>query len=331
MDPRDPPDPRRDDRDQRARYGSHRYPSERYGSARGEPPSEAGSGDRRSSRLGRRDYDQSYRESESNALTRNMGGGPDLFEPTRGGGRYSRAGHGEELREPGTSYGHASGYAGGRRGEGQHEDSFQPDHDRPAAAFPSGRGDRGADYGGGGYGGNYRGHERSAQRAEAGWRNQGHGSRQGAGGGSLGSPQQDFGRGEGHGALGSGFPGEHASPSLAIGGWAQPTAYGPSPGLGEHRGRGPKSYRRSDERLKEDICERLTDDPHIDASGIEVEVDDGAVTLSGSIGNRWMKYHAEEIVDRCRGVHEIHNRLSCPRSGTGSRDDQGDSGSPRPH
>ena len=36
--------------------------------------------------------------------------------------------------------------------------------------------------------------------------------------------------------------------------------------IGAHRGRGPKGYRRSDERIREDVCERLTEDPFIDAS-----------------------------------------------------------------
>src|SRR5262249_30469691 len=35
-----------------------------------------------------------------------------------------------------------------------------------------------------------------------------------------------------------------------------------------YRGRGPKGFARTDERLKEIVCERLTDAPHIDASEI---------------------------------------------------------------
>src|SRR5437867_195160 len=43
------------------------------------------------------------------------------------------------------------------------------------------------------------------------------------------------------------------------------------------RGVGPKGYLRSDERLTEVICERLTDDARIDASDITVAVRDGKV------------------------------------------------------
>src|SRR5215471_11804457 len=43
-------------------------------------------------------------------------------------------------------------------------------------------------------------------------------------------------------------------------------------GGGQHTGRGPKGYQRSDERIREDICERLTQHSAIDAGEIEVEV-----------------------------------------------------------
>jgi hypothetical protein len=41
---------------------------------------------------------------------------------------------------------------------------------------------------------------------------------------------------------------------------------------GRHAGRGPKAYRRSDERITEDVCDRLTQHPHIDATDIAVTV-----------------------------------------------------------
>jgi osmotically-inducible protein OsmY len=76
-----------------------------------------------------------------------------------------------------------------------------------------------------------------------------------------------------------------------------------------HRGRGPKGYRRSDERLKEIICERLTEDPFIDASDITVDVSNGAVTLQGSVLARPQKHAAEDLVAEVAGVAEIHNEL----------------------
>lgn len=77
-----------------------------------------------------------------------------------------------------------------------------------------------------------------------------------------------------------------------------------------HRGRGPKGYRRSDELLKEIICEMLTDDPMIDARNVEVEVTSCEVTLRGSVEERQQKYAIEDRVADVAGVTEIHNHLS---------------------
>ena len=63
-----------------------------------------------------------------------------------------------------------------------------------------------------------------------------------------------------------------------------------------HRGKGPKGYRPSDARLAEIVCERLTDDPFVDARNISVAVNDGEVTLTGSVEERRQKYIAEDVV-----------------------------------
>src|SRR5687768_9699859 len=57
-------------------------------------------------------------------------------------------------------------------------------------------------------------------------------------------------------------------------------------GMGQFRGRGPRGYQRSDDRIREDVCERLSDDPQIDASNMEVTVKTGEVTLSGTVSSR---------------------------------------------
>lgn len=94
--------------------------------------------------------------------------------------------------------------------------------------------------------------------------------------------------------------------------------YGTAPGQygyggygtrGSFRGVGPKNYARSDERLMEDINERLTDDDDLDASDISVRVSDGKVTLEGNVDQRWMKHRAEDIADACIGVKEVDNRI----------------------
>lgn len=76
-----------------------------------------------------------------------------------------------------------------------------------------------------------------------------------------------------------------------------------------HRGRGPKGYRRSDERISEDVHDRLTDDPWLDATDIEVTVKDGEVTLSGQVDNREAKHRAERLVEDLSGVRHVQNNL----------------------
>lgn len=83
---------------------------------------------------------------------------------------------------------------------------------------------------------------------------------------------------------------------------------------GRFRGTQPRGYQRSDERLREMICERLTD-ADLDARDIEVQVHEGVVTLEGSVPARWMKHQAEDIVDDCGGVKDIDNRLRASKRG----------------
>lgn len=74
------------------------------------------------------------------------------------------------------------------------------------------------------------------------------------------------------------------------------------------RGLGPKGYQRSDERLKEVICEKLSDDDRVDARDISLEVKNGEVALQGHVPDRGMKYRVEDLIEQC-GVREIHNNL----------------------
>src|SRR5262245_20667475 len=54
---------------------------------------------------------------------------------------------------------------------------------------------------------------------------------------------------------------------------------------GMHAGKGPRGYRRSDARIYEDVCEALTRDGEVDASDVEVTVEDGQVMLSGTVAD----------------------------------------------
>ena len=94
--------------------------------------------------------------------------------------------------------------------------------------------------------------------------------------------------------------------------------------FGQFAGRGPKGYQRSDERIREDVSDRLMAHPELDASGLEVIVEAGVVTLSGDVDSRWAKRLAEEIAEEVGGVRDVMNQLSVSPSqgGQGSQADQ---------
>jgi osmotically-inducible protein OsmY len=79
------------------------------------------------------------------------------------------------------------------------------------------------------------------------------------------------------------------------------------------RGRGPRGYRRSDEAIHEDVNERLMLHRAIDASGVEVVVAGGGVTLRGSVESLEMKWLAEDLAFDVGGVAEVHNHLRVAR------------------
>jgi hypothetical protein len=78
---------------------------------------------------------------------------------------------------------------------------------------------------------------------------------------------------------------------------------------GPYEGLGPKGYQRSDDRICEEVCEALTRHGDIDASGVDVEVHGGEVTLTGTVDTRTQKRRAEDIAYDVSGVRDVHNRL----------------------
>jgi hypothetical protein len=88
-------------------------------------------------------------------------------------------------------------------------------------------------------------------------------------------------------------------------------------GGGEHRGRGPKNYTRSDERIREDVNDRLSDDSWLDASEIDVQVTSCEVTLAGTVCSRDDKRRAEEVAEQVSGVKHVQNNLRIQPAATG--------------
>ncbi len=123
------------------------------------------------------------------------------------------------------------------------------------------------------------------------------------------------GAGSGYGYAGYGGEGSYGSQ----GGWREPYGEGQQYGSGQqsgwsgssqgmHRGKGPKNYQRSDERLKEMLCERLHDDPEIDASEVTVSVQGGKITLEGTVDSRRTKNAIEDVAEQL-GSQDVQNNL----------------------
>ena len=74
-------------------------------------------------------------------------------------------------------------------------------------------------------------------------------------------------------------------------------------------GKGPKGYTRSDDRIYEEVCEALQDDPGVDATDIGVKVREGIVTLEGRARDRMEKRVAEMITVEVPGVLDVRNEI----------------------
>jgi BON domain len=88
--------------------------------------------------------------------------------------------------------------------------------------------------------------------------------------------------------------------------------------MDKYRGRGPKNYARSEDRIREDVCDRLTDDGGIDASDIEVSVSGTEVTLGGTVPSRHQRRRAEICAERVSGVSHVQNNMRVKEPDDGS-------------
>lgn len=79
------------------------------------------------------------------------------------------------------------------------------------------------------------------------------------------------------------------------------------------RGKAPKGYTRSDQRIKEDISDRLMQTNEVDASDVEIAVQNGEVTLTGNVGSRHCKYCVEQIAESILGVTDVINQVRISR------------------
>ena len=76
-----------------------------------------------------------------------------------------------------------------------------------------------------------------------------------------------------------------------------------------HVGHGPKDYTRPDARILEDVCEKLTLDPVIDAREVSIEVEHRIVRTSGTVESRQMKRIVEDIALTVWQVEDVDNQI----------------------
>lgn len=178
--------------------------------------------------------------------------------------------------------------------------------------FSAGRtGDYGGSYGGGLGGAGYGGFvgQRSDFDHDIGERFAGARMNRGFGGSPTGG-----------GRTGGGYSGGQSS-----GGYSGGQLGGAYAGQDLDRNRqGPRGYQRSDERIREFICERLAQHHHLDVHDVSVEVRDGRVMLDGTVPERGMKYQIEDAADNTWGVKDVENRIRVispsGRPGSGQED-----------
>jgi len=237
-----------------------------------------------------------YQGAEAGAFG-NPGGGYGEYNWERGGD-FAHGGRGrEDYNRWGDELGRGREYGGGDYGQygseygGRGEEYGREGFREPSYGYGRGQGSMGSE-GYTGYGGGY-----------------------GATSGPYGTSSYGWGyEGGGAGIQGSTRYGG-TSPYGTQGYRTQP--YGSQGQLGSqesrrdrgHYGKGPIGYSRSDERLREEVSDRLTADPEVDASRLTVTVKDGEVTLEGTVDERFMKRRAEDIAEDVMGVKQVHNKL----------------------
>jgi osmotically-inducible protein OsmY len=89
----------------------------------------------------------------------------------------------------------------------------------------------------------------------------------------------------------------------------------------DHSGRGPQNYTRSDDRIREDVNDNLTEDWGVDASNVTVTVSNGEVTLDGTVATRLQKRRAEDCAEDVSGVKNVQNNLRVQERSTWDRSD----------
>ena len=120
----------------------------------------------------------------------------------------------------------------------------------------------------------------------------------------------EYGEGDEQQATGVGPRSPHSRPQVIDDSRGYADTYGNvEPGrYGVYGYSSSPGYPGPDERLRELIRERLTEDPGINASDVTIEVSAGRVTLSGSVDSNRARHEVEQCVENC-GARDVQNDL----------------------
>src|SRR3954453_19797311 len=66
---------------------------------------------------------------------------------------------------------------------------------------------------------------------------------------------------------------------------------------------------RTDKEIQQDVLAELAWDPEVAPTDVGVEVDDGVVTLTGTVQSYWKKWAAERAALRVEGVRAVANDI----------------------
>ena len=79
---------------------------------------------------------------------------------------------------------------------------------------------------------------------------------------------------------------------------------------GPFAGVAPRGYARSDQRVLEDVCDRLTLHGELDVRHVEVHCRDGVIRLEGTAPDRRTRRLIEAVADEVPGVVDVENELT---------------------
>ena len=304
--------------------GNYRYEEERYGGQRGSTRP-GGFGERgrddddleqqERDRYRSSEYGRNYGEGERSRSAGNEGswrGRERDYGRSLGGRDYERydeeenfgtgyTAGGRERNRYGTSYGpteRTQGRSGGQRFGPSLRDAnpsqgfgFAPDYDEGTQRYGQG----GSSY------------DEASQRGPGTWRESqryGQGGRGGAQADGWTAEPDEMRWGRQQGLYGSSEYGGYISSQRSQSGYQS------------HIGKGPKNWQRSDERIREEVCEALARHPEIDATEVDIRVQSGEVTLTGIVTDRRAKRVAEDVAEDVFGVKDVTNQIKVDKSVT---------------